>query len=354
MVGRQRPGSGVEVRTRSGATAGEAFNENSSSTRDRSSGVRKWAAVAVKVSLTGALFALIVTETDLNTALERLRSVQPFGPLVAMLLALVQVALNAERWRILMRLSGGTIQYRQALQLYLESMFFYQALPLGVLGSDGVRVYRLVCLGSRLRAAINGVLLDRAAGLLGLVALIVIGQPVFYRMVDEVFARVVFAVLIAVGIGGTVALLGLQWLPARWHRHRLISAMVRLASQVRRMLWEPRYLGPTLALTLAGHSASILAAWFLAKSLSLPISLLECFVLMPAALLVAMIPITLAGWGMREGAVVAILALIDVGPDAALSLSVLFGLVWLAIGLIGGLVWLLQNCSGTPRSGESR
>jgi glycosyltransferase 2 family protein len=308
--------------------------------------VLKWAAAVAKIGLTGALLALILIGTDLHAALNRLRTVQPIGPMVAMLLAFVQVALNAERWRVLLRLSGGTIQYRQALQVYLESMFFYQALPLGVLGSDGVRVYRIVSLGSRLTQAVKSVLLDRVAGLLGLVALILVGQPVFYSMVDDVFARIAFAALIAAGIGGTVALLGLRWLPARWHRHQLVSAVVDLAGQAGRMLCEASYLGPTLALTLAGHSTSIFAAWFLAKSLSLPVSLLDCFVLMPAALLVSMIPITVAGWGMREGAVVAIFALIDVGPDEALSLSMLFGLVWLAIGLIGGLVWLLQNMFG--------
>jgi glycosyltransferase 2 family protein len=310
------------------------------------SAVRKWAAVAVRVGLTGALFAVIVANTDLGAALARLGRVQPFGPAVAVLLALFQVALNAGRWGVLMRLSSGTMAYRQALQMYLESMFFYQALPLGVLGGDGVRVYRTVRLGSSLRQAVNSVLLDRVAGLLGLVVLIVVFQPLFYCIVEDVAARAVFAALIAAGIVGTAALVGLRWLPVWWRRHRLVGALVGLADLAGRMLREPSYLAPTLGLTVAGHSASIVAVWFLAKSLSLPISLLDCFVMMPAAILVSMIPISVAGWGTRESAVVATLALIDVAADQALSLSVLFGLVWLGVGLIGGLVWLMQSMFG--------
>jgi uncharacterized protein (TIRG00374 family) len=207
----------------------------------RQSPVRRWVPVAGKFAVTGALFALIVAEADFDTALARLGSVQPFGPAMAMLLCLVQLALNAGRWSVLMRLSGGTMDYRQAFQVYLESMFFYQALPLGVLGGDGVRVYRTVGLGSSLRQAVNSVLLDRVAGLLGLVVLIVVFQPLFYGMVEDVAARAVFAALIAAGIVGTAALVGLRWLPARWHRHRLVGALVGLAGLAGHMLREPSY-----------------------------------------------------------------------------------------------------------------
>jgi glycosyltransferase 2 family protein len=312
----------------------------------RKTAARKWIAVAVKVGLTGALFGLIVIETDLGAALARLGSVQPYGPAVAVLLLLLQVALNAGRWGLLMRLSGGTMDYRRAFQVYMESMFFYQALPLGVLGGDGVRVYRTIRLGSPLGQAVNSVLLDRVSGLLGLVLLILVGLPLFYHAVEDVAARAVFAALVAAGIGGIAALVFLPWLPVRWQRHHSVGALVGLASLAGRMLREPSYLVPTLSLTVAGHGASIIAAWFLAKALSLPISLLDCFVIIPAAILVSMIPIGVAGWGAREGAVVAAFALIDVAPDQALSLSVLFGLVWLGIGLIGGVVWLMQSMFG--------
>jgi Glycosyl transferase family 2/Lysylphosphatidylglycerol synthase TM region len=219
---------------------------------------------------------LLVTEADFGAVLARVGSVQFFGTLLATVLLWVQVALNAGRWLVLMRLAGGTLYYHQAFQIYLESMFFYQTLPLGVLGGDGFRVYRTVRLGSALRQAASSVLLDRLAGLLGLVLLIVVGLPMFYRMVEDVAARSVFATLIIAGLGGAVALVCLPWLPVRWHRHYLISVLVGFAGLVARMLRERKYLAPTLALTVAGHSSSIVAAWLLAESLSLPIRLLDC------------------------------------------------------------------------------
>jgi uncharacterized membrane protein YbhN (UPF0104 family) len=283
---------------------------------------------------------------DFGAVLARVGRVQFYGTLLATVLLLVQLALNAARWVVLMRLAGGTLYYHQAFQVYLESMFFYQMLPLGVLGGDGIRVYRTVRLGSPLIQAASSVLLDRLAGLLGLVLLIVVGLPMFYRMVEDVAARSVFAALIIAGIGGAIALVSLPWLPVRWHRHYLVGVLVGFAGLAARMLRERKYLAPTLALTVAGHSSSIIAAWLLAESLFLPIRLLDCFVLMPAALLISMVPITVADWGMREGAVVAAFALIGVAADQALSLSVLFGLAWLGIGLIGGLVWLTQSLFG--------
>lgn len=52
-----------------------------------------------------------------------------------------------------------------------------------------------------------------------------------------------------------------------------------------------------------------------------------------------MIPISIAGWGVREGAMVVGLGLVGVSSSTALSVSLLFGGVLVVVGLLGGLIW---------------
>jgi hypothetical protein len=67
---------------------------------------------------------------------------------------------------------------------------------------------------------------------------------------------------------------------------------------------------------------------------------------------VALVPATINGWGLREIAVVGLLARYGVAPEQALVLSVCFGLT-LAIGsLPGAIVWLLYPAA--PRQRRKR
>jgi len=59
--------------------------------------------------------------------------------------------------------------------------------------------------------------------------------------------------------------------------------------------------------------------------------------------LVATIPVSIAGWGMREGAMVAALGVLGVSTSGAVTLSVLFGLGLIVVGMVGGIAWLTSG-----------
>ena len=58
-------------------------------------------------------------------------------------------------------------------------------------------------------------------------------------------------------------------------------------------------------------------------------------------LIVQVAPVSIAGWGTREGAMILVLSLIGVDFNQALGVSVLLGLSFLLSGIPGGFVWLL-------------
>jgi len=73
------------------------------------------------------------------------------------------------------------------------------------------------------------------------------------------------------------------------------------------------------------------------------VSILDCMVLMPPVMLVTTLPISIAGWGVREGAMVAAFAMVGVQADDALALSFLFGVTSIIFALPGGVLWLLMT-----------
>ena len=57
-------------------------------------------------------------------------------------------------------------------------------------------------------------------------------------------------------------------------------------------------------------------------------------------LLIATVPISIAGWGVRESSMIATFAYAGLAESDGLTLSILFGAVSLIIGIVGGIVWI--------------
>ena len=70
------------------------------------------------------------------------------------------------------------------------------------------------------------------------------------------------------------------------------------------------------------------------------LSLGSWMMIVPPVTLIQLVPVSLAGWGVREAALVVALGSFGVPAEAALAISVLVGLCLILVGLPGGLIWL--------------
>jgi hypothetical protein len=100
------------------------------------------------------------------------------------------------------------------------------------------------------------------------------------------------------------------------------------------------YFLPPLALALVIHFGVSFVVWLIARGSDVHVSIGQCFVLVPVVVLFSMVPVSIAGWGVREGAMVVALGLVGVARAPALAVSVLFGLTLAVSGLPGGFLWL--------------
>jgi hypothetical protein len=105
--------------------------------------------------------------------------------------------------------------------------------------------------------------------------------------------------------------------------------------------FTPKAALPLLGLAISAQIALGMATFSMAASLGIKVSLLDCIVLMQPVALLASLPISVGGWGVRETAVVLLFGLIGVPSSAALVLSLQLGLLALFVVLPGGILWLL-------------
>ena len=310
--------------------------------------IKKWLPLALKFAVSGLLIWFLLDSIDLAAARDRLVEVAPGMLVLAVAVLVVQIVISVVRWGVVLDALEARLTFVTALRIFMIGAFFNQTLPSSV-GGDGVRMYMAHRAGLKLGAAINGVMLERAAVVAALVLVVLALQPyLLSRVGDEVAAWLVPAALLfaAVMIAGILFLSFLDRLPVSLHRWRVVRGLAILAGDTRRVFLAPGRAFKVLAWSVLGHANVTLCVYVLALGLKLDVTLMECLALFPPVLLVTTLPISIAGWGVREGAMVAAFGLVGVPSEGALVLSLLFGLVAMAVSLPGGIVWL--------RSGERR
>ena len=104
-------------------------------------------------------------------------------------------------------------------------------------------------------------------------------------------------------------------------------------------------------LAVATQLLNVLVFWMLGQSLGLPTFLQQWFIVAPTVLLVSMLPISIGGWGVREGALVVALHGFGISAEDALLPSVLFGLCAVLATLPGGILWVINRDAVAENSG---
>lgn len=295
----------------------------------------------LRASVTVALVAYVCSEIDIAQLAHRLTGAKEVWVVATLLVLATQIVLAALRWQRVICTLHDRIGIRRSLRYTWEGAFFSQMLP-SAIGGDVVRVWRIHKAGVPGQVAASSVLLDRVSALVSVIAAVFMILPVLISVVRiPHFGSGVIA-LVMVGLGGLVALLlmdRLVRLPATWAVTQLIH---RLATDARKLL-----LRPASAVVVVGYSflilgLSALALFLLGISLGIPLGLKESLVFTPLIILITTLPISMAGWGVREFGMAAMLGHVGIQATDAVALSVAFGLAIVAASLPGGVLWLVK------------
>jgi len=297
--------------------------------------------LALKLAVTLGLLALILSKVELGDAFARVASASlPFLAL-ALLVAGVQLCLLAVRWSFILDRMGSSIGLANALRHCWEASFYNLALPSGI-GGDAIRMFRCHRQGCTARIAIGSVVLDRYAGVMTLLLLtagllMMPGHPLHEVVTGEVTV-VIIAALPILALGPAVV----DLIPGPWWRWKPIAPLVWLCATARQVVLHPSSGAVVLGLSLAIHICTAFSFILIGQAIAADIPLALYALVVPTSMLATMIPLSLGGWGIREGAMVGLFSLAGVPTTEALTLSVLFGLVLLALGLLGGAIGLMQ------------
>jgi uncharacterized protein (TIRG00374 family) len=305
--------------------------------------VRPRLALFAKITVTAVILGIALSYVEVSTLRESLSQISVPLLLVAIALEFPLLLSGVQRWRLVATTFGEQLEFRPALVYMLIALFINLGVP-SVLGLDAARMWKLQRHVSSLNLAARIVITDRLCSFMSLLLIIAIGLPQFANLSEAELVRNLTVVLVLCG----VIILVLVW-SFRYHetflpKNRIFKHFWQILVDLNHTLLSNR--GTALEIILWGagnHLLRVAIVFFIALSLGLNLSPIDAFTLVPVALLIAMIPISLGGWGVREAAFILTFSLAGIAPASAFALSVLYGLIGLITALIGGAIWMAEE-----------
>jgi len=308
----------------------------------------KKTAILFKVIVSLGLITLLISQVDFKEIINILKNVDITMIIYALTLLTVQVFIATVRWQLVLKCQKIELDYKNTLQILYSGLFFNQAMPSSV-GGDVIRGYYLKKQGMTLGRATLGVLMDRLFGMVGLVLLVLASLPLLFELVNNSIART-GVLLIASSISLALLLVFFtDKLPGNFSHFKIIKGLYSLSREGRCCISD-RYNGVIILLiSVLIHLISVFSVMIMSIGLGLDIEWGGFLLMVPLVGLMMVVPISIAGWGVREGVMVVGFGYLGVASEAALALSILYGLSILVVALPGGVIWMFKR-SHTSKS----
>jgi len=257
--------------------------------------------------------------------------------LLALFLQLGSTYLAAYRWFKISKL----LLFKESLSFYVQSYFkgtfFNQVLPSSI-GGDAVRMIDLTRKGYDKKEAFYDVFVDRVVGLVGLLALNLIASILFYGTFDHDLSQLIILISL-VGLLGFTSLFfynKIHFLA----KYKFLNLFHRLSTRLNALYSSKIILFQHISISIAVHFLSVLTMYAISLSIDTHLTFQMLLIAVPPVFLLTIIPLSLAGWGIREGAMVGIFTLIGANPAKILAMSILYGLLLIISALPGSYFWI--------------
>ena len=154
---------------------------------------------------------------------------------------------------------------------------------------------------ARWRAATYSVLVDRAIGLIALAIIVIVSLPWSYDLVANHRGRIALLLVDIGALGAGVGFLIVGYISWKWLTTFWPTKHVHACSVIANRVIFNRRSGPKIAvLSISIHVMAVVIAWCAVRSISAPAAFEQLFMLVPPIMLITMLPISIAGWGVRE------------------------------------------------------
>jgi len=256
----------------------------------------------------------------------------------------VLIYLSAWKWQVILRAQGITVTLARAFWLYVVGYFFNTILPTNV-GGDVVRAFALGKSTGKNAEAFSSVFLERFTGLTALLLTAILAFFLAIRHLWDFW----LGIAMLVSVVGYALLLIMIFNPAilLWGERKIQIGLVRsLLGKLKKfqqatlaIRQQKSVLIFAMANSFLFYIAAAVNVYVSALAFNADSTLLDAFIIPPIVLVITMIPISIGGIGLSEGAYLFTFTRLGLPGAVGLSVALLMRAKALLAGLAGGMYY---------------
>lgn len=302
------------------------------------------------------LLAILLNYIDFEKATAIAGRVKPQWVLCVVAIYLLDRMLMAWKWGFLLKIAKMRIRFFTAFKMYYLSCFWGFLFPFGV-GPDIIRFFNIKQEGHASENAMATIITERVLGLAATMLMVMVSLSLLILQLAREELQVKFVFLF--NIVALILLAGFVFI-----FHDRFRKKIFRATQVNRLFAKIKLEKYFAAFAIYRHHKGtlvkfifwsfieqlvpVLAAWFGAKALGIPLSLLQCLAFAPVSIFFERLPISFMGLGVRESSYILLLQLMNVPYTEAFLLSI-FMFMTDIISLIPAAIWSFFNSIGSKQ-----
>lgn len=286
-----------------------------------------------KVIFSLALLGLALSRVSAQRLWEAAHQLSLLTFLFCLALGTAQVFIASWRWHLMLRAVGVHLRLATTFKVNVVSLLA-NTLMVNVVGGALTRIYLLNKMSVPSPPVLSTTALEKLLATAVLAVMSLAGLIVLHPQLVPHFPS--YAGLAGVAILlimlGAAALGSLSQRGRQWGRATLRYLQAVLES-ARTFMLNGRALAVAVLLTIVSQLAIVLIGVALTASLWAGASPLNVMLVLPATMLLAGLPISVGGWGVREFSIMVALGLLGASPDIGLLVSLL-----IYASTLGGIV----------------
>jgi len=301
--------------------------------------------IFIKLIVSLVLIVILLKSVNISEFFRSFQNANLMILILAFSIAIPGILISTYKWKIFLNVHGIiNVSFLRLWKLYHIGMFFNNFLPTDV-GGDVVRSYDVGKLSNKQAESLAAVFMERITGIMAVIIYGIIGVFLNWSMAANLK-------LTYLGFGGFIfsaiclCLLFHEGFAA-WIKRKLeFRAINKLVNKINSFYLSLIYykkdikiLLHTMTISMIFQCLAIFYVYLLIISLDLACSFIQLLLIVPMITLIGIIPITINGIGLREGAFVFLFAKIGISPSESFALSLLYRIGSLIPSILGGFLY---------------
>lgn len=303
----------------------------------------------IKIIISVALVVFLLAKLGLHEIFTQFMTANPWWIFWGIIAFSVSNLLGSVQWYLLMKSRGLELPFSKVISYYYVGLFFNNFL-IGYIGGDAIRVYDVSKSSGSSSHAISTVFFDRLIGFVMLTSLALVAALAWRNIFQSKSIIFIIFIIFITWIFSFIVLFNERFAKkVGWLFRLILPAKVKdklkqVYSSINSFKHNKKTISQVILISFVIQTLRILVHFFAALSVGLDAHIKYFFIFVPVIALLASLPISIGGIGIRESSGVALFSQVNsFQPEAIVAMEFLAYIIGLLSTIPGGLIFMLRK-----------